>query len=108
MIKKIFLQRIGSQLDNREAWLNSLGSALLGKSLEKFTDSDEIQLHSKMKEMVLDLDSLSELSQQDFDLKNEKVVKLDVTSSNSKRHSKTIRVPIHSLQKIEEIKMPDA
>ena len=55
--QKTFVQRLDSPLDDRKAWLNSIAQAVTGKTLEAFTDQDEILLYEKFKAMILELDS---------------------------------------------------
>ena len=52
--QKSFIQRLDSPLDDKKAWLNSIGQAIMGKTLERFSDEDEILLYEKFKSMILD------------------------------------------------------
>jgi ribosomal protein S15P/S13E len=66
--QKTFVQRLDSPLDDRKAWLNSIAQAVTGKTLEAFSDEDEILLYEKFKAMILELDSLTKTSKSDIEI----------------------------------------
>jgi len=66
--QKTFVQRLDSPLDDRKAWLNSIVQAVTGKTLENFSDEDEILLYEKFKAMILELDSLTKISKSDIEI----------------------------------------
>lgn len=68
---RTFQQRILSKLDDREAWLNSMANALLGKSLENFDDADEAVFQSRFQHHVHELDNLCDLSQRQHEFNPE-------------------------------------
>lgn len=72
--QKTFVQRLDSPLDDRKAWLNSIAQAVTGKTLEAFTDEDEILLYDRFKSMILELDSLTKISKTDIDESKEEVI----------------------------------
>ena len=100
--QKTFVQRLDSQLDDKKAWLNSLVQALTGNTLEKMKDDDEIVVYDKFKAMILELDSLTAISQSDFLEEKEDVVSLEINSFFEGVSKKLIRLPKN---KQKEIKM---
>src|SRR5690606_12396290 len=65
--QKTFVQRIDSGLDDKKVWFNSIAQAVVGKTLENFSDEDEILLYEKFKALILELDSLTTISKADID-----------------------------------------
>lgn len=102
--QKTFVQRLDSPLDDRKAWLNSIVQAVTGKTLENFTDEDEILLYEKFKAMVLELDSLTKISRSDIDESNEEVIGVKIDSFFSKIDPKVVRVPKSKSKEIEQLK----
>lgn len=102
--QKVFIQRIDSPLDDRSAWLNSVAQSVIGKSLETFRDEDEILLYSKFKSLMLELDSLTNISKSDLDEKKEEILSVKIDSFFSSIDSKIIRFPKSKSGEIEEIK----
>jgi ribosomal protein S15P/S13E len=102
--QKTFVQRLDSPLDDRKAWLNSIAQAVTGKTLEVFSDEDEVLLYEKFKAMILELDSLTKISKSDIDESNEEVIGVKIDSFFSKIDPKVVRVPKNKSKKIEELK----
>lgn len=102
--QKTFVQRLDSPLDDRKAWLNSIAQAVTGKTLEAFTDEDEILLYEKFKAMILELDSLTKISKSDIDESKEDVIGVKIDSFFSKIDPKVVRVPKNKSKEIEELK----
>ena len=65
-IKKHFIQRLDSELDDKKAWLSSIAQAVIGKSLETIKDEEEILLYDKFKTLIFELDSLTNISKADI------------------------------------------
>lgn len=78
--QKTFIQRIDSLLDDKKAWLNSIAQAVTGKTLESFTDEDEIMLYENFKSMIFELDSLTNISKADLDEEKEDVLGIVMSS----------------------------
>lgn len=91
--QKTFLLRLDSQLDERNLWLSSLGQAIIGKSLDKIRDTDEVQLYDKFKSIILELDSLSNLSQSGFNEEKENVLEIEMSAFGEKKQRKLVRLP---------------
>jgi ribosomal protein S15P/S13E len=102
--QKTFVQRLDSHLDDRKAWLNSIAQAVTGKTLEAFTDEDEILLYEKFKAMILELDSLTKISKSDIDENKEEVIGVKIDSFFSKIDPKVVRVPKNKSKEIEKLK----
>ncbi|MCF8342988.1 MAG: hypothetical protein K9I82_18575, partial [Chitinophagaceae bacterium] len=102
--QKTFVQRLDSPLDDRKAWLNSIAQAVTGKTLEAFSDEDEILLYEKFKAMILELDSLTKISKSDIDESKEEVIGVKIDSFFSKIDPKVVRVPKNKSKDIEELK----
>lgn len=103
--QKTFVQRIDSALEDKTAWLNSIAQAITGRTLEVFTDEDEILLYEKFKAMILELDSLTNISKADIDEANEEVIGVKIDSFFSKIDPKVVRVPKSKSKEIEELKI---
>lgn len=102
--QKTFVQRLDSPLDDRKAWLNSIAQAVIGKTLEAFSDEDEILLYEKFKAMILELDSLTKISKSDIDERKEDVIGVKIDSFFSKIDPKVVRVPKNKSKEIEQLK----
>ena len=90
--QKAFLLRLDSQIDDRNAWINSITQAIAGKTLDKFTDEDEVLLYDQFKSMILELDSLAEISVSDF-TEEEDVFSLEINSFIEGVRKKLVRLP---------------
>lgn len=102
--QKTFVQRIDSSLDDKKAWLNSIAQAITGRTLEMSTDEDEILLYEKFKSMILELDSLTNISKADIDENNEEVIGVKIDTFFSTINPKIVRVPKKKAEEIETIK----
>lgn len=102
--QKTFVQRLDSPLDDRKAWLNSIVQAVTGKTLEAFSDEDEILLYERFKSMILELDSLTKISKSDIDESKEEVIGVKIDSFFSKIDPKVVRVPKNKSKEIEQLK----
>jgi ribosomal protein S15P/S13E len=102
--QKTFVQRLDSPLDDKKAWLNSIAQAVSGKTLEIFSDEDEILLYERFKSMILELDSLTKISKTDIDESKEEVIGVKIDSFFSKIDPKVVRVLKSKSKEIEELK----
>ena len=102
--QKTFVQRIDSALDDKKAWLNSIAQAVVGKTLENFGDEDEITLYEKFKSIILELDSLTNISKADIDENNEEVIGVKIDTFFSNINPKIVRVPKKKAEEIEQLK----
>jgi len=102
--QRTFVQRIDSALDDRMSWLNSIAQAVNGKTLELFTDDDEILLYEKFRAMILELDSLTNISKVDIDDNNEEVIGVKIDTFFSSINPKIVRMPKSKFQEVEHLK----
>ena len=102
--QKTFVQRIDSALDDKKAWLNSIAQAVVGKTLDNFGDEDEITLYEKFKSIILELDSLTNISKADIDENNEEVIGVKIDTFFSNINPKIVRVPKKKAEEIEQLK----
>ena len=102
--QKTFVQRLDSPLDDKKAWLNSIAQAVAGKTLEMFSDEDEILLYERFKSMILELDSLTKISKVDIDENKEEVIGVKIDSFFSKIDPKVVRFPKSKSAEIEQLK----
>ena len=91
--QKVFFQRIHSPLDDRKSWLNSLVQAVINKSAEKITDKDEEKFYHAFRNLIYELDNLTEISQDEIDESSEDILKLEVTSFVQGVQKNLIRLP---------------
>lgn len=101
--QKIFIQRLDSQIDDKKAWLNSLVQALVGRTLDKITDEDEILVYDKFKSMILELDSLTSLSKSDFNEDKEDVFDLQINTFFKGISKKIVRLPKEKKEEVSKI-----
>ena len=102
--QKTFVQRIDSGLDDKKAWLNSIAQAVVGKTLENFSDEDEIFLYEKFKVLILELDSLTSISKADIDEKNEEVIGVKIDTFFSAINPKIVRIPKNKSAEVDQLK----
>jgi hypothetical protein len=102
--QKTFVARVDSTIDDHKAWLNSLAQALLGRSLEQFADEDEAMLYEKFKNMILDLDSLTQMSNVEIDDETEEIIGVKIDTFLSSINPKLVRYPKMKEAEIEEQK----
>lgn len=103
--QKIFVQRIDSGIDDRKAWLSSIAQSVTGKNLEQFSDEDEILLYENFKTLIMDLDSLTNISKTDIDENTEDVIGIKIDTFFSKIDPKIVRVPKIKRAEIETLKL---
>jgi hypothetical protein len=103
--QKTFVQRLDSALDDKKAWLSSIAQATVGKTLENFSDDDEIMLYEKFKSIVFELDSLTNISKADIDENNEEIIGVKIDTFFSNINPKIVRVPKKKAEEIEQLKI---
>lgn len=102
--QQVFYQRLMSELDIRNTWINSICQAVLGKSLELINDNDEQVLYENLRDMVNELDNLCILVESDVNLEDEEVIKFELTSLMTGLQKYTLRFPKNKIKEIEIIK----
>lgn len=100
--QKSFIQRIYSQLDDRNVWLNSIAQATIGKTLDKISDEEELIFYDRFKSLIIELDSLTYLSNSGYSEEDEDVVSLEISAFFSQVSKKLIRVPKNKKAEIQQ------
>lgn len=91
--EKVFIQRLNSPLDDKNAWLNSLVQIVIGKTLDSITDQEEAKLYSSFTDIIRALDNLCEISQNDIDEEKEDVFKIEITNFVDGLKKNLVRLP---------------
>lgn len=99
--QKTFFTRLQSALDDRTAWLASIAQSCLGKALTAFTDEDEVLLCERVKDLVYELDNISEISRADVNNEEEEVLKLEITSFVQGLNKNLLRIPAQKNKAVE-------
>lgn len=102
--QKTFVNRIDSKIDDKKLWLDSIAQAVVGKTLENFLDEDEIILYEKFKALILELDSLTNLSITDIDDSSEDIIGVKIDTFFSNINPKIVRIPKKKAVEIEHLK----
>jgi hypothetical protein len=102
--QKTFVQRVGSEIDDRKAWLESLCQAVIGKPLSTISDQDEVQLYKKFDTLILDLDSLTEISKEDINDETEEVLGFQFNTFVDGIKKSLVRLPKDKTSEINSIK----
>jgi len=100
--QKTFVQRIDSMLDDNKAWLSSIAQCLIGKPLESAQDEDEVMLYELFKNMITDLDGLTELSAIQIDESKEQIFNLQFLTFGSLPQKAIIRVAHQQVGEVDE------
>ena len=95
---------IDSQLDDKKSWLNSIAQATVGRTLESFNDEDEVLLYDKFKSLIIELDSLTKLSNLNVDESQEEVIGIKIDSFINKIDPKIVRLPKNKSKEVDKIK----
>lgn len=100
---RIFLERIMSKLDDRDAWLNSMANALMSKSFENFDDADEKTFRDRFLQRINDLDNLCELGDTVIDQEVEELFRVGIMNGDGREHTRIIRRPKNRNEKETDI-----
>lgn len=103
--QKTFIQRLDSQLDDKNAWLSSIAQAVIGKPLESIRDEEEIVLYDKFNTLIHELDNLTNLSKSDLDDEKEDFISIEMSSFLDGIQKSLIRLP--KTKTIEVTKIED-
>jgi hypothetical protein len=101
--QKTFIQRLDSQLDDKKTWLSSIAQAVIGKSLETIRDEEEILLYDKFKTLILELDSLTNISKADLDEEKEDIFGIELSSFVDGIKRSLIRLPKTKQKEVSKI-----
>jgi len=100
--QKTVYTRLQSELDDRKTWLSSIAQSCVGKPLTNLLDEDEALLYEKVRELMFELDNLTEISNIDIDEKNEEVLNLQITSFDQGLNKQTIRISKEKNKEVED------
>lgn len=93
--------RLLSALEERNAWLESIVQAVLGKNMRQMRDEDELIVYDKLREAIQALDNLCELSAlTDDTAQAAPAVRVEITSTGQGSQKFLHRVP---MQKEDEV-----
>jgi hypothetical protein len=98
---RVLIQRINTPLEDRQSWINSIATAVMGKSLDQFTDDDETGFKNIYPRRIHELDNLTEISRKDIDETKEEVLKLELTSFVKGVQHNLIRLPKEKMKLID-------
>jgi hypothetical protein len=101
--QRVFFQRLMSELDIRNAWINSICQAVMGKSLEIISDEEEKVLYEIFRDTINELDNLCTLAKGDVDPEKEDLFKLEITSFLRGLQKQTLRLPKGKLNELKAL-----
>lgn len=101
--QKVFYQRLMSELDIRNAWINSICQAVLGRPLETISDDEEKILYENFRDTVNELDNLCNLAKIDINPDKEDVFKLEITSFIKGLQKHTLRLPKGKMNELKAL-----
>lgn len=102
---RVLVQRINTPLDDRQSWISSIATAIIGKSLDQFTDEDEQLFQNLFPKRIHELDNFTDISKKDIDETKEEILKLELTSFVKGVQRNFIRLPKEKLKQIEQKKV---
>ncbi len=101
--QKVFIQRLDSLIEDKQPWLNSISQAIIGTTLDRISDEDELKLFDKFKMMILELDGLTQISNSKLSSDKEELMSLEINSFGTGSNKKTIRIPKNKSSEVVEI-----
>lgn len=100
---KSFLNRVKVQIDDRNAWLNSLSQSLMDKQLSEFTDKDEIILLDRLTATFKELDNLLTIDTLQLDTEKQEGMTVEITGTNNVRIKKNVILSKTQEQEVNEL-----
>lgn len=101
--QKIVYQRIHSNMDDRDSWINSFVQSIVGKQIAQMNDEDEESFYKKIRMLKYEFDSLCEFANLNIDEHKEDAIKIEISSLSEGINSKIIRLPKNRNGKYEKI-----
>lgn len=101
---RVLVQRINTPLDDRQSWISSIATAIMGKPLDQFTDENELGFQTIFPRRIHELDNLTDISEKDIDEAKEEILKLELTSFVKGVQRNMIRLPKEKVRQIDEKK----
>ncbi|RZK60452.1 MAG: hypothetical protein EOO91_01415 [Pedobacter sp.] len=100
---KVFLQRLQSNIDDRDTWLSSLAHAIVNKQLEEISDADELTLFFKFRTWVHELDNYADLQKQVTEDQLQQSVRVEITTLDSGVIKQVMTVPKSKEKEIRKV-----
>jgi DNA replication protein DnaC/ribosomal protein S15P/S13E len=97
------LTRIDNPHDERDAWLSSLAVGVLDKPLDQLRDEEELKLYDRLKALLVELDSLTSLSEAVVDEVHEDVLGLQIDSFVDGIKKNLVRFPKKKSKEVADI-----
>lgn len=102
--QKTFFLRLSSPIDDRNAWLASIGQFLFGKNLDTIRDQDREVLPEKLGYAIRALDNLLDMMKLVDTGDNQDVLHIQVTSLREGMKENVLKVPLVDLDSIKKLK----
>jgi hypothetical protein len=94
---------LDSELDDKKSWLNSIVQSVIAKPLENIKDEDELVLFEKFKNIIRELDVLTDLSGADFDETQEEVLSVELGNLSDGVKKSLVRYPVAKTKQIDAL-----
>lgn len=101
--QKTIYQRLNSNLDDRESWLNSFIQSLINKQISSIADNEEEMIYEKIESFKFEFDNLCEFANLGIDNQKEEVIKIEITKLDEKSSSGIITIPKNTNGKFKSI-----
>lgn len=102
--QKTLHMRLMSALEERNAWLESIVQAVLGKNMRQMRDDDELVVYDKLRDGLQTLDNLCELSVITADAPTEMpAIRVEITSTVAGNQTLLHRSPIQKEAAVEKL-----
>lgn len=89
----LFLKRVELEFDSPLEWLNAVSQALIGKTLDNYTDEDEQLFVRRFSNMIFELDNLAKLDTTNFDKTKEIAYRVAIHSTDKGSFERQVNVP---------------
>lgn len=100
---RVFLQRLQSNIDDRDTWLSSLANAVIGKQLEEINDADELTLFFKFRTWVHELDNYVDIQKQVVEDELQQAVRVEITTLDNGVLKQVMKMPKSKEKEIKKI-----
>ncbi len=95
--------RLNSKLENKEAWVDTLCSTIMDKSLQHLKDEEESILYNKLELALKDLDNCFEMDTINFEPHLEKIFRYEISIPQTPTTVEVIRYPLSKLSEIHKL-----
>ncbi|UZD21801.1 ATP-binding protein [Algoriphagus halophytocola] len=99
---KVFHTRLMSKLDDRESWLKSIADQLLGKSIDKMNDQEEMILLESFKEAFSNLDRVLEVHEF-LDQEENEAYSIELMDKSGKVFHEKVSLTPENQKKVSEL-----